>query len=946
MKKIKIIILSLLMMVILPSSEVSASHAMGADLTYKCVGPNQYLLTYSFYRDCSGISAPPIIIIDYWSSCYYTTGRKDTLYPTMVIPDSLRWVYATCPGVTTTCAGGSYTGIEEWIYTGIVDLPGACSDWTFAHSECCRNSVINTIPTPDSKNLYVYSKLNNLDAPCNNSPTFSNNPVPFACVGQQFCFNHGATDIDGDSLTYQLIAPLIDPGTPTNYFAPFSQLQPVISSPPVFFNPLTGDICMYPTQANVTVFAVLVSEYRNGILIGQVERDIQLTVNACTNTVPTLTGMDGTPTHSKTICANTPFSFWVASIDGDITQSTTITWDSGIPQASFITTNTNRDSGQFIWTPTIADISTTPYCFTITVKDNNCPYLGQQVYSFCLTVCGITADAGLDQSIGCVGSTNLYGKGISSCGGSLLYNWLSPLTSNDTLLNVSIGCYQLEVSDGLCKDSDIVCVSPIPSMVTADFTSITNCNDLSAQFTDQSVGAVSLLWDFGDGNTSVLQNPTHIFLNAGTYNVTLKSTDTNGCVDSLVKSVSVNTDIPIAQFAISKLCYGDTTSFFDASIGVDIVNWVWDFGDGNTSVLQNPTHIFLNGGQQNVMLHVTNNSGCVDSITNTFTIYNNPVIAVSDTAICYGDTITLMAPGSYEVYEWIPGGLSQSINIFPIINSSYTISVTDINNCKGIDAVNVSVKALPLVNFNTNNDCFGKPIYFNNTSPDSTLNFIWDFGDGNISSDINPIYYYSSPGNYQVSLIVIDNNGCDNILTIPNAVQVYANPDVKFGSNELYADETYPVVTFNNGTNSIGEYNWSFGDSTTSTEYSPTHRYPSIGVYNVQLTVIDTNGCVDSISNNIEIRSSSASYRPNSFTPNGDGKNDVFKIYTYNVIKLKVEIFDRWGLLIYSWDGINGSWDGTINGNPAQADVYIYKAFMTTINGKDERWIGSINLVR
>ncbi len=100
-------------------------------------------------------------------------------------------------------------------------------------------------------------------------------------MGQQFCFNHGAYDVDGDSLVYSLITPWDSPGYPITYLFPFSATNPLTSAPAMTFNPVTGDICMTPTTLEVTVMAVLVEEYRNGVLIGTVERDIQVTVIAC-----------------------------------------------------------------------------------------------------------------------------------------------------------------------------------------------------------------------------------------------------------------------------------------------------------------------------------------------------------------------------------------------------------------------------------------------------------------------------------------------------------------------------------------------------------------------------------------------------------------------------------------------------------------------------------------
>ncbi len=375
------ILLFLLLIVFGKAEKLTASHATGAELTYECLGGNQYRLYYALYRDCVGISAPASVNINYTSSCF--PGGTVNLSPTPFSPTQIAPI---CPSYSTTCEGGTYTGIEEWIYTGVLTLPGGCADWIFSYAECCRNSSITTVANVSSYNLYVFSLLNNSDGNCNNSSIFRNRPVQFVCVGQQFCFSNGAFDIDGDSLRYQLITPLTATGTPISYYFPYSYSQPVISSPSAVFNPISGDLCIVPTQSDVSTFAVLVSEYRNGVLVGQVERDVQIEVRACNNFIPGMSGLNGTSSYSSVLCAGFSYEFDLFSSDFDAGQTTSISWDSGISGALLTNSGGLRDTAHFTWTPSISDISTTPYCFTATVRDDNCPYLGTRIYTYCLSV--------------------------------------------------------------------------------------------------------------------------------------------------------------------------------------------------------------------------------------------------------------------------------------------------------------------------------------------------------------------------------------------------------------------------------------------------------------------------------------------------------------------------------------------------------------------------------
>src|SRR3990172_4914271 len=152
-------------------NQTEASHAVGADLKYEWLGGLNYKVTFAFYRDCAGISAPGSVSMCYTSvSCNLSgSGTLNQIPPTVITP--------LCPQLQTVCTGGPYPGIEQYLYIGTITLPAACSDWIFSWGTCCRNMAINTGPTGAS--FYVEAFLNNVAAPNNSSPFFSNLPVPF-----------------------------------------------------------------------------------------------------------------------------------------------------------------------------------------------------------------------------------------------------------------------------------------------------------------------------------------------------------------------------------------------------------------------------------------------------------------------------------------------------------------------------------------------------------------------------------------------------------------------------------------------------------------------------------------------------------------------------------------------------------------------------------------------
>ncbi|MFB6305596.1 MAG: hypothetical protein ABEH43_01145, partial [Flavobacteriales bacterium] len=178
---------------------------MGYDITYKCLGGNQYEFILTLYRDCDGIELGATADLNFEStSCGQsfteTLDSVDVNEVSEVCPSSLN---------QTTCNGGNIPGTEEVIYKDTLTLPANCSDWVISYENCCRNDNITNLDDPNS-GMYTEVSLDNTGGLCNNSPTYSSNPVPYICSGQLFTFNHGATDPDADSLVYSLVEPLED----------------------------------------------------------------------------------------------------------------------------------------------------------------------------------------------------------------------------------------------------------------------------------------------------------------------------------------------------------------------------------------------------------------------------------------------------------------------------------------------------------------------------------------------------------------------------------------------------------------------------------------------------------------------------------------------------------------------------------------------------------------
>ncbi len=401
---------SFLRLIVVPAAlvllghEAQATHAVGGELTYTCVGVNQYLVTLKFYRDCNGVAAPTncnngLSFNIRSTNCGANFNECFTLQGVQVITP-------ICPTEVDRCvnANGTY-GLEEYTFTKLVNLSpyagcGTPTDWVFSWALCCRNNSITSLQNPGNQNLYLRTEMNRQAVACNNSPQFGTSPTPYYCLGQQINYNPGAFDADGDSLAYDLLQPRTTNNATIPFAANYSLTQPIRNiggAGAVQVDPITGTLTCIPSVQQVAVVTYRVREYRNGVLIGSVTRDVQVVVRPCLgNTSPTASGVNGSGNYTTTVCAGTPVSFTINTSDLNAGQNTTISWNNAIPGATFTTSGSPFQTATFNWTPTVADIGNNT--FAVQVEDNACPLTGSNQYGYTIIVTPpfTPADAGPD----------------------------------------------------------------------------------------------------------------------------------------------------------------------------------------------------------------------------------------------------------------------------------------------------------------------------------------------------------------------------------------------------------------------------------------------------------------------------------------------------------------------------------------------------------------------
>lgn len=561
--------------------QLQATHAMGAEITYDCLGGNTYEFTLRFYRDCEGITPLTSVPLTFISpSCNQSFSRNAVLQPNYPIE-----VSPLCPLQlpNSECNGGNLPGVQEYLYKTTLTLPAACRDWRIGFSEGYRNATITTIDKPSSTYLYVESILNNVDAPCNNSPEFTNIPTPFICRNQPYLYNHGALDPEGDSLAYSLADVLNASGSPATYLSNFSGQNPISSTPAVSLDPNNGNLSMNPTQIQIGVMAVVVKEYRNGVLIGSIMRDMQVTVLTCNNTPPAiqaitnLTGGTASGPLSIQVCPGTPVTFTLPGTDAD-GDNLTLNWNGGIAGATFgFFSGTNGVvNGTFSWTPTQGSVGKN--VFVATIKDDACPIFGTQALAIEIEVIDGTS-AGPDKIIcpgGANGSTVLNATGGNNFTWRVISGWQNSLSctncANPVADPIVRTVYEV-TSDLPCNPIDTVVVDTRFAYnlnISQDTTLCSAGASVNLYASPDAPNFYTYFWTpsgtLNQNNTStVTANPTV----PTTYVVEV--TDRNGCkaIDSVRVDLSNNLLAAFPSSSATQYCAGQPITLLANVAGGD-----------------------------------------------------------------------------------------------------------------------------------------------------------------------------------------------------------------------------------------------------------------------------------------------------------------------------------------------------------------------------------------
>jgi len=541
------------------------------------------------------------------------------------------------------------------------------------------------------------------------------------------------------------------------------------------------------------------------------------------------------------------------------------------------------------------------------------------------------ADAGANQTI-CQGHT----ANLTAVGGTS-YLWSNNDTTSFISVNPSVSTtYTVTVTnnDG-CTASDnvVVNVNQLPVVEAGHDTAI--CYGTSTNL--NATGGTTYSWSPTTGLSNPnIANPVATPLSSTPYTVTV--TDNNQCSNIDIINIQVNS-LPLAEAGAAQSICNTNSATLNASGGT---SYHWSTNESTQSITVSPQTT------STYTVSVTDGNGCSQTDNVIVTVYNLPTAnAGNSTSICNGASTTLNASGGVS-YSWSPPTGLTNANISnpvasPTASTTYTVTVTDGNNCSATDDVVIGIYPSPTISFTASvaHGCEPLSVNFTDNSSPSIQSWQWNFGDpsstSNTSTLQNPSHTFVSPGTYSVTLSVVTTDGCQGTFTSSNLITVYPNPTAAFTPQPLYSTTGFPISFIDGSTNAYS-WLWDFGDASTSTEQNPSHSYSQTGYHTVWLVVETAHGCIDSASKEVLIFDIKI---PNVFTPNGDGINDNFVISGIEYVPdCQIIIFNRWGKKVYESNDYKNDWDG---GKYADG-VYYY--IFTLPQGNIKSYHGTVTILR
>ena len=514
---------------------------------------------------------------------------------------------------------------------------------------------------------------------------------------------------------------------------------------------------------------------------------------------------------------------------------------------------------------------------------------------------------------------NLDISNFSTTATSILWDWgngnqtSGPVT---TYIYSAPGNYlvSLILATSTCNDTIVTNVT-IASVVTSSFIVTTSCNQQIA-LTNNSNNASNYTWNFGNGQQSTSNLTSYTYPQPGTYSISLISQN-SGCSDTTQQTITVAPST-VATFTATADCNQGITI---SNQSQNATNYSWTWGDGNISN-NNPNYYqYLNSGNFTISM-IALNGVCSDTTTLNVQVDTMPVAQINYTMNTCRDSVQFESLNLSTSVIWnLDNGSTSTNNIttgYYNTSGNYTITLINTNLfCADTTTTTITLPGDPNASTTYTLGCDG--VLSVNPIQDPSWTYQWNFGDGSNSSLVNPTHTYLTSGQYFLTLVV-DNGYC---LDSSAQTLVYSSPITYSILSSL--DSCALRAAFSLTPTPTDSVIWNFGDGNFSNVSSPIHQYGISSNYLIQVIINPFTVCSDTLDYQIDFSNISSLenlFLPNSFTPNGDLVNDLYRLDNNTCDNISILIYNRWGTLVHKSDDVTNPWNGKYNGQDLPQGVY------------------------
>ncbi len=689
---------------------------------------------------------------------------------------------------------------------------------------------------------------------------------------------------------------------------------------------------------------------------------------------------------AETICANTSLTINGVIGGGDVTGL----WStSGFGSFSSSTTALNN-----VYVPSALDTLISPINLILT-STGSCPVLKDTIVLHVDPAPIVTASA--DQSV-CENNPNVTLAG-SITGGATTGYWYSlgggTFSPDSSVLNATYVPSAADIANGSVQlvlvSTNVGSCIPENDTMQIVFTqaAVVDAGPLDTVYVCENNSLVSLSgsvsgvtttgkWtSSGNGvfspdnlNMNATYQPSFADISSGGIWLYLESTGNGGCIpveDSLFVSftpapvVNAGSDIIAcsndAQVALNgSVTGGSTTGIWSGYTGT------FSTSDTDLTASYTPHPNEVSNGNVFLTLTSTNNGGCNavnDVVQIVFVAPPTANFSATDECLYNASQFTdfsLPGYGTINSWMWNFGDLATSTNQNETHQyaspGTYDVQliVGTTTGCYDSTTIQVDIYEIPAANFSYTTSCPNNQITVDFTDESTTISdpinyWFYDFGGPGSSAQANPSQIFNPNGNYTILHIVRTDKGCYDTISQILSIPPYPVADFSYNSNN--GMNIGAVFNFINNSTNSSAYLWDFGNNNTSVEEDPSNTYFANGNYVVTLYVTGPIGCTDSTTQLITINTVTTEINtliPNAISPNGDGKNDVWKLEFLDLLypNAHVEVFNEWGQLLFQSDGYDIPWDGTYAGEKVPDGTYYYIIDLTGSGNEEEIYKGAI----